>query len=287
MAGGSKDRSPERLPLIDPVEFSDFLKSAQVMLRVIYAVVLRESRTRHGRSDLGYAWAIFDPLIELGVLMLVFIALGRTSPLPVPLPVFLLTGLLPFHFFRDCVSRGASAASANQALLTYPQVKVMDIVVGRVVLEMITACLVYVCFMVGLHYITGESFSSWYDHPTEMMCALLGIFLFGLGFAVFSCSLARLSPVWTTIWPFLSRPLWFTSGMFFVLEHLPNNARAYAIYNPIAHMIEWWRSASLPSFTSTVGSPTYVIATGAVTLFIGLGLDRLLNLVGHSDEPAS
>ena len=274
------------MPLIDPQGMSDLWASTVVMGRVIYAVVLRESRTRYGNSDLGYFWALIEPLIELVVLLLVFTMMGRTSPVGVPLPVFLVTGLMPFKFFKECVSRGATGATANQALLTYPQVKVLDIVIGRVLLEAATICVVYVIFIFGLHYTTGEPLTTWRDNIPGMIGAILSIFYFGLAFAIFSCALSRLTSVWMVVWGFMSRPLWFTSGIFFTLEHLPHNARAYAIYNPIAHMLEWWRSVSLSTFNSTVASPSFVLATATVVLFIGLGIDRLLNLTGHSDEPS-
>lgn len=285
MAGGVPGGSGAREPLIDPEEVRRFGRSLQTMLRVILAVVLRETRTRYGKSELGYAWAIIDPLVEMAVLMLVFTLLGRVSPIAVPLPVFLITGLIPFQFFKDCVGRGAGAANANTALLTYPQVKLLDILIGRVLLEAATIVFVYIFFAIVLHYALAIPFSTWYDNIPKMIGAMLGLFYFGLASAIFSCSLSRLTPVWGTIWSFLSRPLWFLSGVFYTISHLPSNARHYMIYNPIAHLIEWWRSVSLSVFDSDAYSVTFVLGTATVVMFIGLAVDRLLNLVGHSDEP--
>jgi len=285
MAGEAPGGSDAREPLIDPEEFRRFTGSLQIMLRVILAVVLREARTRYGKSELGYAWAIIDPLVEMAVLMLVFTALGRQSPIAVPLPVFLLTGLIPFQFFKDCVGRGASAANANIALLTYPQVKLLDVLVGRVLLEAITTAFVYLFFAIILHYALAVPLSLWYDDVPAMIGAMLGLLYFGMASAIFSCSINRLTPVWSTIWSFISRPLWFLSGVFYTISHLPNNARYYMIYNPIAHLIEWWRSVSLPVFSSDAYSITFVLMTATVIMFIGLAVDRLLNLIGYADEP--
>lgn len=254
-----------------------------VMTRVSRAIVMRESRTRYGTSDLGYAWAIIDPMIELSVLLAIFTLFGRLSPLPVPLSVFLITGIMPYHFFKDCMSRGSRAVSSNSALLTYPQVKVSSVIIGRVLLEAATSFITYICFIIALRLVLGVSTEYWFDNLAEMIGAMFAIFWVGLSAAFFSSSMTRLTPVWDSIWSFMARPLWFMSGIFYSLSTLPHNARRFMIYNPIAHMIEWWRSASIPMFESTAYSMTFVVGFGAVLMLIGLLIDRLLALVGHTD----
>lgn len=273
----------DRSPLVDSMDLDRIWNSLVVMGRVIYAVIIRESRTRHGTSALGYAWALVDPLVELGVMVLLFTAFGRVSPIPVTLPVFIVSGMLPFHFFKDCMSRGSSAASANAALLTYPQVKVSDVLLGRVFLEAATTMVIYVLFMCALKIIEQEPFSTWYDHSLDMFLCIVSIVYVGIAGAFFSSSMTRLTPLWGTIWSYMGRPLWYLSGIFFTLSTLPHNARRYMTFNPLAHMIEWWRSASLSQFESTAYSPTFVIVSATIVLFIGLAVDRMLALVGHNE----
>lgn len=258
--------------------------SLSVMGRVIYAIVLREARTRYGQSALGYAWALIDPLVEIWVMIILFTAFGRRTPIPVPLPVFLLTGLLPFNFFKNCMSRGATAASSNAALLTYPQVKVASVLIGRTVLEAVTTCFIYILFVLLLRVLMDIPFSTWYDHSLGMFMAMMGIFLVGLGGSFFSSSMTRLTPFWASIWSYLGRPLWFLSGIFFSLSTLPSGPKRYMVYNPLAHMLEWWRSISLSQFESIHYKPWYVVCFGLFLLGFGLLVDRALALVGHTDE---
>lgn len=247
--------------------------------------MIRESRTRYGKSDLGYLWAIVEPLAQLLIMWWLFTTiLVRQPALAASMPVFLVTGILPYNFWQACVKRSATAAQANIPLLTYPQVKVFDVIVSRVLLDAATLLVVTFVFMVGLNLLQGEPLSSWIDHPLQGVFSLLGLLYFALGFSVLSSSLARIFPPWSEIFGYLGRPLWFVSGIFFTLESLPIGPRGVAQLNPIAHMLEWIRSANLPGFESTHYSITFVLASSTVALFIGLFIAWLLKVAGVTDE---
>lgn len=263
--------------------FAELRESLDIMWRVMFAIMIRESRTRYGSSNIGYTWALIDPLIELAVLLAAFTALGRTSPIPVPLSVFLMLGIVPFYLFRTCIGRGASAVSANLGLISYPQVMPADVVLARVLLEIATTLVVFVLFVFGLYMLIGISPAMFVGDPTGLLMALLSLIYFAVGAAFFSSSLSRVLPVWQNIWGYLSRPIWFLSGVFFTLQELPQGARQYMIYNPIAQQLEWIRSAAIPTWESNAYSPFYIVATSTILLVIGLAIDRILLLTGHEE----
>lgn len=255
------------------------------MWRVIFALMIRESRTRYGKSDIGYLWAIIEPLAQLLILWWVFSTIAaRHPPIAASMPVFLVTGILPFNFWRSCVSRGGTAATSNTPLLTYPQVKVMDVILSRVLLDAATLVVVTLVFVVGLRYLYGEPFASWVDHPLSGILSLLGLLYFSLSCAILSAGITRIFPPWSDIFGYLGRPLWFISGIFFTLESLPAGARAYAQLNPIAHMLEWIRSAWLPGFESTHFSIMFVLQCSTIALFVGLFINWILVVAGFTDE---
>jgi len=255
-----------------------------VTWRVIFALMIRESRTRYGKSDLGYLWAVFDPLIQMAVLWTIFALLQRSIPVPASMPVFLMTGIMPYFFWRSCVSRGASAAGSNLQLLTYPQVKVLDIVVARVLLDAASFVVVTVIFVFGLRFFTGEPFTSWVRVPIILATAVAALFYFSFCSAVFSSSLTRVWPLWPQVFAYASRPLYFTSGIFFTLQSLPTGFRSLAGLIPMAHVLEWIRTGAIPGFISTSYSPSYVLWFGAILLFLGMVMEWGLRLIGHSDE---
>ena len=255
-----------------------------VMWRVVFALMIRESRTRYGSSDLGYLWAIIDPLIQLLVFWIIFTVLQRVIPVPASMPVFLMTGIMPYFFWRSCVGRGASAATSNLQLLTYPQVKVLDVVIARVLLDAASFVIVTVIFVIGLRFFTGEPFTSWVRVPILLATGIMALFYFSFCSAVFSSSLTRIWPLWPQVFGYASRPLYFASGIFFTLQSLPTGFRALAAIIPMAHVLEWIRTGAIPGFISTSYNPSYVIWFGSILFVFGMVLEWFLRLIGHSDE---
>lgn len=270
-------------PPLGPEWWAELRQSLAVMGRVIHAVIIREARTRYGSSQLGYLWALIDPVIFLIILIAIFSAMGRSSPIDVPLPVFFLSGIVPFFYWRGCFSRGATAVSANLGLISYPQVMPTDIVIARTVLEGATSLVVFVLIATVFNLTLGIPFSLYFDDPLQLMLALGSLLYFSLGTAFLSSGIGRVLPVWTNIQGYISRPLLILSGVFFTLEQLPSTIRQYMAYNPVAHVIEWLRTAMFSSFDSNSYSVLFILVCGTVFFLIGLIIDRILLLTGDEE----
>ncbi|MCA1749221.1 MAG: ABC transporter permease [Sphingomonadales bacterium] len=258
-------------------------QSLTVMVRVIHAIIIREARTRYGSSQLGYLWALIDPVILLIVLIAVFAAIGRSTPIAVPLPVFFLSGIMPFYYWRGGFSRGATAVSANLGLISYPQVMPSDIIIGRTLLEGATTLIVFFIIINLFYLVLGIPLAVYFGDPVQMLLATAGLFYFTLGFAFLSAGIGRILPVWSNIQSYISRPLLILSGVFFTLEQLPSSFRQYMAYNPVAHQIEWMRTAMFESFDSNSYSVTFVLASATIALLLGLIIDRMLLLTGDEE----
>lgn len=60
---------------------AELWQALKVQGRVIRASILRETRTRFGRSKLGYFWALFEPMAYMLTLMAIFSAMERGAPI--------------------------------------------------------------------------------------------------------------------------------------------------------------------------------------------------------------
>jgi capsular polysaccharide transport system permease protein len=73
----------------------------------------------------------------------------------------------------------------------------------------------------------------------------------GSGLGMLFCALAPSMPSLRNLTnPFLVRPLFFTSGLFFTAEMLPKGLRDVLLYNPVLHVIEYLRSSFFVEFDS-------------------------------------
>lgn len=241
--------------------------------RVLYALVLREIAGQYERSRLGYLWAIIEPIVHLMVLGLFFSLLNHaTAPLGHNLYLFYLTGLLPFFMIIHTGSKVMHGLSANRSLLLLPPIKVLDILVARGVLSLLTELLVAVLIL-GIFNLLGIT-----AIPQDSLLtlgALLLAWLFGISIGIFMAMLSELFESWEMIWSQITRVMYFCSGIFYVAEKMPPQIRAVLIWNPILQCIELLRAGFYSGFAPPWLQPGYVLL-GALVLLTAGGL--LLNL---------
>src|ERR1700691_1637101 len=111
------------------------LRSLAVERRVLYALMMREIITRFGRENLGVLWLVAEPMLfTLGVATL-WAAVGAHRGSPIPVVAFAITGYSSVLTWRNSASRAGSAVAANKSLLYHRNVKIVDVLLTRIVLE--------------------------------------------------------------------------------------------------------------------------------------------------------
>lgn len=252
---------------------SDFANAFRVQRRVIYAFILRETRTRFGRSKLGYFWAFFEPMAYLLTLVGIFSLAGRDSPLPVGINLFFFSGIIPWLLFSRCVNMAGGAIEANKALMTYPQVKVLDIVIARVILEFFTLLVVAILYLAAMYYWTGvfEPIQS----TLSVLAALCIATLLGAGLGLCSGIIKLYLPSFGNFLNALMRVFFFTSGVFFIASGLPNTLVKWLAYNPLLHVSEWLRSAFFYDYESEFYDISYPVILALCLILTGMASERL------------
>ena len=247
----------------------------RTMARVIYALMLRETKTRYGRLQVGYLWAIIEPVLFITIMGLVFKYLRLHDAMGMPLFQFLLTGFIPFMLFRDITMQGMSAVRQNQQLLYFPQVQVFDIGASRALLETVTFLIVFPFIAIMIGYLGIEPVAV--EDPLRILLATVMIMLYSFGLAMAFGSLLPLFPsIRFLIAGAFVRPMFFLSGVFFTIDIIPEELRPYAALNPMLQMIELMRSAYFPGYESSYVHYPYLAGCILLTLFAGLLMQRAL-----------
>lgn len=255
-------------------------QAIEIQLRVVGALVLRETRTRFGKTQLGYLWSFIGPIIHIIVMTFAFSALGRVAKVGDSLPLFFATGLLSFGIFRRISSQCATALEANQALLAYRIVKPLDAIIGRAVLEFLTSIANLIIIIAAL-IVFWEAQMPANLHLMAFAVILLAIIGFGIG------ALNAVIAAWWTSWRNIeqlgSRALILMSGVYLIPDALPEEVVKYLAWNPVLHGIELMRFGYYWGYRSSVLDVPYLVSSAVLLLFLGLAAERAGRFRG-SDE---
>jgi len=240
-------------------------------LWVMQTLAIRETRTRFGNHQLGYVWALMEPLIWIGTFWGMFQIVQREAPTGMDMVTFLATGIVPYDIFSKTAERCAASVDANRGLLFYPQVRPLDIVFARGALEFATYVVVFVAILGGHGLITGELGVA---DPLLMVQGLVLASLLGTSVGLTLCALSTHNKLVDRIRGPLMRPLFWLSGLFFTLNNIPLSVRKFLMWNPVLHCVELVRSGFFESYQGHHMSPQYVLTWILVFSFVGLTLER-------------
>lgn len=241
-------------------------------LHVVHALLLRETKTRFGESQLGYLWALAHPLLWIGTFAGLYYAFGHPTPPGMSTIAFLTTGIVPFSLFRETATRCLSAIDANKGLLFYPLVRPLDLVIARAALEAVTQLLVMAVLMGAVALYDGELRVQSLLHTLAGLGLAAGL---GASCGLLLCGLSVYNRSVEQVLSAAIRPLFWLSAVFHPVEALPTALRDLLLLNPLVHAIELVREGWFPGYHARHADAWYPATWILVLLFFGLGLERM------------
>jgi capsular polysaccharide transport system permease protein len=241
-------------------------------LRVVFALILRETGSRDTRNSLGFLWNLIDPIATIGILSIAFSIISRNARLGTSFQLYYVTGVVPFHLYTAIASRVAGSVRFSRPLLGFPSVTILDALLARFLLISFTNILVFVILLVGVN--------EYYDlriHPDvgSIILALTMAMAFGLGVGTLNAVLFVASPTYESIFSIVTRPLMLASGVLFLIGDLPDKVFNLLKWNPCAHFVGELRHAFYPEYDTSFVSPGYVFLVSGICFTLGLiGLRR-------------
>jgi capsular polysaccharide transport system permease protein len=237
-------------------------------LRVIDALVLRETRTMFSASRLGYAWALVEPLSHVLLLSAVFLFLGHDSQPPVgdTMLTFYMTGVLAFLFFAHLTERAMDLPAANRPLLQVPALGLFDIFGAKAVLSATTDLVVAA---VTFAFLIAIGVGEVPHEPASIIACYAVLFLLSCGVACCNLVISAHSSAWEKLWPSFLRIQYFTCGVFYHPLDMPEDIRALILLNPLVHVTEWMRQSYFHSYESPFLDIAYLLRWTIGALILG------------------
>jgi len=243
------------------------LRSLQIQRRVLYALMMREVITRFGRENLGVLWLVAEPMaFTLGVATLWSLT-KATHGSDLPIVAFAITGYSSVLLWRNTVNRCIGGIPANVNLLYHRNVRVMDVMITRMLLEMVGATASFVTLTVVFFAI------EWVKPPSDILTVIAGWMMlawFGGALALLVGSAASLSELVDRFWHPASYLLFPLSGAAFMIDWVPRPMAEVLLWLPMIHAVELLREGYFGDTVRTHHDMGYMAICNILLTFAGL-----------------
>lgn len=207
VAPGGLTRVGARPPLVA------YLREVWARRQFVYSLAKFRIEAENQRSRIGMLWVVLQPVLEGAVYGTVF-GLLLAGSRPPNFVEFLIIGVFMFQFFSSTFGAGAKSITSNIALLqslSFPRLTLpLSLVVQRLLLFIPT-----VLIMLLLVVVTGNT-----PHVNWLlMFPLVALFFcFNAGLTFITARLTVHFRDLKKLLPFVTRLLFYTSGLFFSVE---------------------------------------------------------------------
>jgi capsular polysaccharide transport system permease protein len=265
---------------IEMTDKTSFRRSLTIQGRVIYALLMREVITRYGRHNIGFMWLFVEPMLfTLGVTAL-WTATKAAHGSNLPIVAFAVTGYSSVLLWRNGATRCAKAIEPNLSLLYHRNVRVIDVLASRLILEIAGATISVI--VITLVFVS----IGWMTLPSDVLRMMVAWFLlswFAVSLGLVVAAMSERSEMFDRIWHTVTYLIFPLSGAVFMVDWLPKAAQELVLWIPMVHGVEMLRHGYFGDAVRTHESVAYLMLANLFLLLIGLALVRE---TGRRVEPA-
>jgi len=247
------------------------LKAVWRYRELLYFLAWRDVKVRYKQTALGVTWVVLQPVISMLVFSGLFGVLLQVPTGGVPYPLFVLSGLLPWQYFANSLTKSSNSLVDNTTLITkvyFPRLVVpLSAVLGGLV-DFGIAAVVLGLLMVYYHTPVGPELLLL---PLFLLLAMLTALGFGLWLSALNVryrDVKQLMPFIVQVWMYLT-PVVYGAAL------IPERFRWLLALNPMTGGVGGFRWAILgeqvqeaqtfgPLFAVSVAISLLVLASGAV-----------------------
>jgi ABC-type polysaccharide/polyol phosphate export permease len=242
-----------------------------VQRRVLWALMMREVITRFGRHNIGVLWLMAEPMLfTLGVGAFWFAAdLHHGSGIQIF--AFAITGYSTVLMWRNTVTHCSHAVHSNLPLLFHRNVRVLDVLLARIVLEIAGATASFA--VLTAVFLAG----GWIRPPQDLGMVIAGWLMlswFGTALALTIGAATAFSQIISRLWNPASYLLFPLSGAAFMADWWAPVLRDTLLLLPMVHCVELIREGYMGGPFRYHHDMGYVAAFNLVLTLIGLWFVR-------------
>jgi lipopolysaccharide transport system permease protein len=233
---------------------------------LLYFLIWRDIKVRYKQTVFGLMWALLLPLIQTLIFTVIFGHFAHIEPDGnYSYTIFVLAGLIPWTFFSQALTFGGLSLVNQQHLLTkvyFPRLFIPAAAVGGCLVDFLVGIGLYAIILLSSGLIPGPAVLY-----LPGLIALMVIATLGMVFLLAALTVSYRDFKYIT--PFGVQILMYASPIVYPANIIPERYRWIFALNPMAGVIDGWRSAILGKPWDTV---LIAISTASALGFFALGI---------------
>jgi lipopolysaccharide transport system permease protein len=259
---------PQHQTVIEPQHgwISLQLRALWQYRELLYFLVWRDIKVRYKQTALGITWIVIQPIVTMVIFSILF---GRLLNVPsggVPYPLFVYSGLLPWSYFANSLSRSSTSVVDSAHLVTkvyFPRlvIPIAGILSGFV--DFAISFLVLLCLMFYFKFYPTTNIFILPAFLLLAMCTALGFGLWLSALNVRFRDVNHLIPYIIQIWMYLT-------PVIYSVTLIPEQYRFLLALNPMTGVVGGFRWALLGSETAEISLTSLLFILSIVISLIVL-----------------
>jgi lipopolysaccharide transport system permease protein len=237
-------RNPQsEKPLVSIRACGDFatfdLKSLWAYRELLYFLIWRDVKVKYKQTVLGAAWAVIQPLFTMIIFSIFF---GKLASLPsdgIPYPLFAYAAVLPWTFFSNAITSSGASLVGSANLITkvyFPRMIIPTAAVAAGLIDLMIAFGILIVLMI--YYSVGFAWNLLMAPALIALTALLAVAV-GMWTSAVNVKYRDIRHAL----PFAIQLLMFVTPIIYPISLAPARWRWVFLLNPLAGIIEGYRSA--------------------------------------------
>jgi len=231
---------------------------------MIFSLVHKDLRGKYKGSVLGFFWSLLIPLFQLLIYTLVFSVFMRAQI--DKFYIFLFVALIPWLFFNNCISIGATSIIQQKNL-------VEKIYFPRMVLPIAYSISSFINMLLNFIIVFGALFISGIGIRWVVLIYLplimLVEFIMGIGVSLLFSALTVYFRDLEYILNIVTMAWMYMTPILYPLEQVPENIRNFLYFNPMTAIVIAYRDILYYQTAPELHTLLYAVIWGIVTLIGG------------------
>lgn len=227
---------------------------------LLYMLVGREVSVLYKQTVLGFAWAIFRPLVQMVIFTLIFGQLVNMQAMigdGIPYAVFSFTALVPWTYFSVALNSSTSSLVGNQQFITkvyFPRIIIPLTPIISKLLDFSIAFVILIGMLLAYGIIPNYQI-------VFLPLLLLLMMLTALGMSLWLSALAIQYRDVAQFMQFFAQLLMYAAPVIWPITLVPDEFRFWYGFYPMASVVEGFRAALI----GQTDMPWDMIGSGFVT----------------------